>query len=277
MAFIGKFEWLTRVMVDYDACRRIAFENVEDAYLEGIDYIELRFSPLFMSKPHNLDPSGVVAAVIDGVEEGRSKFNVKVNLIGIISRTYGVENADIELSALLDHREKLIGLDLAGDEQKFPADLFDNHFRKADEVGWNITVHAGEAVGAESVWTAIRKLGAKRIGHGLRAIEDVELLEFLAENQIGIESNITSNVQTSSVPNFESHPIRQFLEKGILASINTDGTTISNIDLRHEYEIAAPAAGLTPEQIQQAQHNALAIAFMSSEERESLLSEKQIF
>ena len=275
MAFIAKFEWLTRVMVNYDACRRIAFENVEDAYLEGIDYIELRFSPLFMSIPHKLNPSGVVAAVIDGVDEGQSNFDVKVKLIGIISRTYGVENADIELSALLDHHEKLIGLDLAGDEEKFPADLFVNHFQKAKEVGWHITVHAGEASGAESVWTAIRELGAKRIGHGLRAIEDVELLEFLAENQIGIESNITSNVQTSSVPNYESHPIRQFLEKGILASINTDGTTISNIDLRHEYEIAAPAAGLTPKQIQQAQHNALAIAFLPSEEKEFLLAKKQ--
>ncbi len=275
MAFIRKFEWYTRVMVNYEACRRIAFENVEEAYHEGIDYVELRFSPCFMSEPHRLEPSGVVAAVIEGIEEGRSKFDVKVKLIGIISRTYGVEIANKELSALLDHHEKLVGLDLAGDEANYPAELFHDHFQEAKKVGWHITVHAGENVGPESVWAAIRTLGARRIGHAVKAVEDPKLLDYMAENQVGVESNITSNVQTSSVPNYESHPIRQFLERGILASINTDDPAISNIDLKHEYEVAAPAAGLTPKQIQQAQHNALAIAFLSSEEKEFLLAKKQ--
>lgn len=277
MAFISKFEWYTRVMVDYDACRRIAFENVEDASLEGIDYIELRFSPWFMSEPHRLEPSGVVAAVIEGIEEGRSKFDVKVKLIGIISRTYGVEIAKKELRALLDHHEKLVGLDLAGDEANYPAELFHDHFQKAKDVGWHITVHAGENTGPESVWAAIRKLGASRIGHAVSAVMDSKLLDYLAQNQVGVESSITSNVQTSSVPNYESHPIRLFLERGILASINTDDPAISNIDLKHEYEVAAPAAGLTPKQIQQAQHNALSIAFLPSEEKEFLLAKKQSF
>ncbi len=277
MAFISKFEWYTRVMVDYDACRRIAFENVEDASLEGIDYIELRFSPWFMSEPHRLEPSGVVAAVIEGIEEGRSKFDVKVKLIGIISRTYGVEIAKKELRALLDHHEKLVGLDLAGDEANYPAELFHDHFQKAKDVGWLITVHAGENTGPESVWAAIRKLGASRIGHAVSAVMDSKLLDYLAQNQVGVESSITSNVQTSSVPNYESHPIRLFLERGILASINTDDPAISNIDLKHEYEVAAPAAGLTPKQIQQAQHNALSIAFLPSEEKEFLLAKKQSF
>jgi adenosine deaminase len=277
MAFISKFEWYTRVMVDYDACRRIAFENVEDASLEGIDYIELRFSPWFMSEPHQLEPSGVVAAVIEGAEEGSNKFGLRVKLIGIISRTYGVEIAKKELRALLDHHEKLVGLDLAGDEANYPAELFHDHFQKAKDVGWHITVHAGENTGPESVWAAIRKLGASRIGHAVTAIEDSKLLDYLAQNQVGVESSITSNVQTSSVPNYESHPIRLFLERGILASINTDDPAISNIDLKHEYEVAAPAAGLTPKQIQQAQHNALSIAFLPSEEKEFLLAKKQSF
>lgn len=275
MAFIEKFDWLTRVMVNYEACRRIAYENVEDAYLEGIDYIELRFSPWFMSRPHDLDPAGVVSAIIQGVEEGQQAFDIKVNLIGIISRTYGVEIADFELAALLEHHEKLVALDLAGDEVNYPPELFSSHFQRAAEVGWSITVHAGESVGPESVWDAIEILGAKRIGHGLRAIEDPELMRYLAENQVGIESNITSNVQTSSVSTFADHPIRDFLEAGIPASINTDDPVISNIDLRHEYEVAAPAAGLTPGQIFQAQKNALATAFLPPEEREFLLEKKR--
>ena len=275
MAFISKFDWLTRIMVDYDACRRIAFESVEDAYKEGVDYVELRFSPWFMSEPHKLNPSGVVSAVIEGYEEGLNKFEMKAKLIGIISRTYGKEIAKQELDALLTHTEKIVGLDLAGDEANFPPEWFDDHFQAAREVGWCITVHAGESAGPESVWTAVQKLGAKRIGHAVRAVEDPELLDYMGEHQIGIEANITSNVQTSSVASYESHPIRQFLEREILASINTDNLVISNIDLRYEFEVAAPAAGLTPEQILQAQRNALAIAFLSSEEREFLLASKQ--
>lgn len=271
MAFISKFEWLTRVMVNYDACRRIAFENIEDAYQEGIDYIELRFSPWFMSEPHQLDPHGVVSAVIGGVDEALNTFDIRAKLIGIISRTYGTEIANKELNALLAHHEKLVGLDLAGDEINFPPEWFGSHFQAAREVGWRITVHAGEAAGPDSVWKAVQELKAERIGHGVRAVEDPELLDYLAEHQIGVETNLTSNVQTSSVPSYTRHPIGQFLESGVLASINTDNPVISNIDLRHEFEVAAPAAGLTPEQIHQAQKNALATAFLSPEEREFLL------
>ena len=90
LSFFEKFEWLTKVMVDYDAVSRIAYENIEDAQNEGIDYIELRFSPLFMSNSHQLDPDGVAEAVVDGVLRALNDFEVKAQLIGIISRTYGV-------------------------------------------------------------------------------------------------------------------------------------------------------------------------------------------
>jgi len=90
MAFIEKFKYMIGVLADYDACRRVAYENVEDASLEGIDYIELRFSPLFMAEPHSLSPEGVVEAVLEGVNQGQNEFGIKVNIIGIISRTYGI-------------------------------------------------------------------------------------------------------------------------------------------------------------------------------------------
>ena len=270
MAFIAKFKWLTAVMVDYAACHRIAYENVEDAYSEGIDYIELRFSPWFMSEPNGLDPLGVVEAVIDGVNAGSHDFDIKINLIGILSRTYGPTIATKELEALLAHRHHLVALDLAGDEANQPGQLFIDHFRRAREAGWQITIHAGEAAGSESIWQAIRELGATRIGHALTAIEDSALMDYMAEHRIGIESNLTSNVQTSSVPDYDSHPLRTFIERGLLATINTDDPVISNIDLHHEYHVAAPAAGLTPDHIQQAQRNALMIAFLTPEEKDSL-------
>ncbi len=261
MAFLSKFKWMTGVLVDYDACRRVAYENVEDAQREGIDYIELRFSPWFMAEPHGLNPEGVVEAVVDGVRAGARDTGIQVQLIGILSRTYGPDIAWKELEALLAHRDALIALDLAGDEANWPGDLFVDHFKKARDVGWHITVHAGESAGPESVWQAIRELGAERIGHAVRAIEDPRLLDYMAEHRIGIEANLTSNVQTSTVPDYASHPLRAFLERGLLATINTDDPGISNIDLAYEYNVAAPKAGLTPKQIRQAQRNAADIAF----------------
>jgi len=137
-----------------------------------------------------------------------------------------------------------------------------------------VTIHAGEITGPESVWQAVCDLEARRIGHAVRAIEDPALLDHLAEHQIGIESSLTSNVQTSTVPDYASHPLRTFLERGLLATINTDDPGVSGIDLRHEYEIAAPAAGLTAEHTHQAQRNALTIAFLSAEEKGALVARK---
>jgi adenosine deaminase len=275
MAFLERFEWMGKILVDYDACRRIAYENIADAFQEGIDYIELRFSPWFMAEPHQLDPAGVVEAVANGVEEGKREFGINANLIGIISRTYGPETGWKELEALLGYRDQLAGLDLAGDEANWPGELFVEHFKKARDAGWHITVHAGEADGSHSIWQAIRDLGAERIGHATRALDDPQLMDYLAVRRIGVESNLTSNFQTMTVADFPSHPLRSFLEHGILATINTDDPGISGIDLRHEYEIAAPAAGLTPQQIIQAQHNALEVAFLSAEEKKALLDKKR--
>jgi len=274
MAFIQKFKWQTGVMVDTEVCRRIACESVLDAASEGVDYIELRFSPLFMAEAHQLDPERVTAAVIEGVEEGRQSTGIRVNLLGIISRTYGPEKAWQELNALLAHRRSIAGLDLAGDEANFPGEKFVDHFRKARDAGWHITVHAGEIAGASSIWQALRQLGAERIGHGLSAVTDPSLMEYLAEHRIGVECNLTSNVQTSVVADYPAHPLRKFLEYGIMASINTDDPGISNITIAHEYEVAARYAGLTPEMIHRAQENALATAFLTDEEKRNLIREK---
>jgi len=274
MVFIAKFEWLTGVMVDCDAVRRIAYEAVEDVKREGQDYAELRFSPWFMAEPHHLDPAEVTAAVIDGVESASRELDMPVMLLGILSRTYGAQACLGELEALLAHREHIAGLDLAGDEANFPGELFHDHFVRARDAGWAITVHAGEAAGAESIWQALRELGARRIGHALRAVDDPHLLEYMAEQRVGIESCLTSNVQTSCVPDYARHPLRRFLEAGIPATISTDDPGISAIDLRHEYEVAAPAAGLSPDQIRQAQVNALDVAFLSEEKKKGLLEKK---
>jgi len=274
LSFFEKFEWLTKVMVDYEAINRIAFENVEDAYKEGIDYIELRFSPLFMSLSHHLDPQGVVEAVVDGVERGLHDFDVKAQLIGIISRTYGVEDGYRELDAILSQKDHIIAIDLAGDETNYPAELFTNHFRKARDAGLHSCPHAGEAAGPESIWQAIELLGAERLGHAVTAVDDPKLMDYLAENNIGIESNLTSNVQTTTVKSYADHPIKQFLQHGIMATINTDDPGISAIDIQYEYDVAAVNAGLTLEDIHTAQANALQCAFLDDADKNALITRK---
>jgi adenosine deaminase len=275
MAFIEKFKWMRAILVDYEACSRVAFENLKDAQAEGLDYVELRFSPWFMSEPHDLLPAAVVEAVVEGVRSASGDTGMQYGLIGVISRTYGPENAWKELDALLTQRDHLVGLDLAGDEENFAGELFVEHIRRGRDAGLGITIHAGEAAGPNSVWQAVRQLGAARIGHGVRAIEDPQLMDYLAEQRIGIESNLTSNVQTSTVPDYASHPLKHFLEHGILATINTDDPGISNITLPYEYEVAAPLARLTPEQIRQAQRNALEVAFLNDSEKQALLRDQQ--
>jgi adenosine deaminase len=223
-----------------------------------------------MSEPHGLRPAGVVAAVVDGVQAAARDTGMQVKLIGILSRTYGPEIARRELDALLTQRDHLVALDLAGDEANFPGELFVDHIRRGRDAGWQVTIHAGEAAGPHSIWHAVRDMGAARIGHAVHAVEDPALLDYLARQGIGVESNLTSNVQTCTVPDYPSHPLRRFLEHGILATINTDDPGISNITLAYEYEVAAPAAGLNLAQIRQAQRNAVEVAFLTMKEKQDL-------
>jgi adenosine deaminase len=270
VAFLSKLDWGVAVLGDLDACRRVAYENVQDAMNAQIDYAELRFSPYYMAMKHNLPIAGVVEAVVDGVEAGCRDFGVKANLIGIMSRTFGQDACQQELDGLLTQKNKLVAIDLAGDELGQPGDRFVSHFKQVRDADLRVTVHAGEAAGAESMWQAINELGAVRIGHGVKAIEDPKLMEFLAKNNIGIESCLTSNIQTSTVASFESHPIKTFLSHGVKVCLNTDDPAVEGIELPHEYEVAAPKVGLTQEQLRQIQINGLDLAFLSDAEKKAL-------
>lgn len=274
LAFFEKFDWITTALADYAACERIAYESVIDGKAEGLDYFELRFSPLFMAKPHHLDPSRVTEAVVAGIERGKTEAGIPCGLIGIMSRTFGPEKAMSELRALLTQKDALVAIDLAGDEIHFPAAMFVEHFRLARDAGLHVTVHAGEAAGSESIWQALRLLGAERIGHGFAAAQDPALIAYLAERRIGLEMSLTSNVQISAFPSYAEHPARSLLEAGVLIALNTDDPGISAVDIRHEYEVAAPAAGLSPAQIRQLQANALEMAFLLPEQKQQLLRGK---
>jgi len=273
--FFQRFDPMLRIFVDHDAIYRVTRENLEIAAAEGIDYVELRFSPLFMASVHHLNPTMITRTICQAVREA-TDLPIQANLIVIISRHLGTEGSWAELEAALDCAGKgVVALDLAGDEANYPGELFVEHFRRARAAGLHTIAHAGEAAGPESVRQAVEGLGAERIGHGVRAAEDPTVLDLLAERGIAVESCLTSNVQTQTVPALTAHPLALFLRRGIRATLNTDDPGISAIDLPHEYGLLGQLA-LTPEEVRQVRLNGVLAAFLSAEERACLIEAKRV-
>jgi adenosine deaminase len=270
LSFLAKLDWGVKVLKTLDDVKQVAMENVEDAYNAGLSYAELRFSPFYMAMSHNLPVADVVEAVIDGVNQGTKQYNIKINLLGILSRTFGVEHCTTELNAILAHKQHITGIDLAGDEINFPCELFQSLFKTARDNDMRITVHAGEALGPESVWQAINLLGAERIGHGVNSYKDQTLLDHMVKYNIGFESCLTSNFQTGTVKDLANHPLKKFLANGNLACLNTDDPAVENIEIKQEFDIAQRVLGLTSSQITQLQENAIAMSFLSDHEKQAL-------
>lgn len=271
LAFLKKVDIGVSMLGSIDNCRRIAYENVIDAISEGLDHVELRFSPYYMARTHKLPIDAVVEAVVEAVESANKEHQYNAKLIGILSRSFGVEACQKELDAILGASSStIVGLDLAGDEKNYPAKMFIEHFTKARDAGLQITVHAGEADGPNSIWDAIHLLGATRIGHGVAAVEDDQLLKYMARNQIGIESCILSNYQTGTWTNIASHPVKMFLEEGIPVCLNTDDPGVSNNTLQSEYALAKEEVKLTEIQLKKLKVNALEQAFLSENEKSAI-------
>ena len=270
VSFLKKLDWGVAVLKTIDDCKRIAYENVEDAYNAGLDYAELRFSPFYMAMKHKLNVTDVVGAVIDGIAQGCREFDTKINLIGILSRSFGVDNCQLELDALLHHKDKLVAMDLAGDEKGFAGELFLSHFNQVKAADLQVTVHAGEACGPESVWQAIRDLGATRIGHGVACAQDPKLLDYMVKNNIIIESCLTSNFQTGTVTDLSKHPLKLFLQHGVVACLNTDDPAVEGIEIKHEYQVAREQLGLNQAQLDQLQLNGVTASFLSDSEKQQL-------
>lgn len=275
IAFLKKLDWGVGVLKSLDDVVRIGYENVEDAFNANIDYAELRFSPYYIAMTHNLPIEGVVEAIIEGVNKGKEKFSTKTNLIGILSRTFGVDHCQSELNALLAYKDNLVAVDLAGDEYNFPGGLFDNHFKQVKDAGLNVSVHAGEAAGPESVWHAIKTLGATRIGHGVACAKDQQLMDYMCDHQISIESCLTSNYQTGTIQNLAIHPVKTFLANDLLVCLNTDDPAVENIELAGEYQLAREVLQLSDAQITQLQRNAIQMSFLSESEKKALMNIKR--
>jgi len=270
--FLQKLDYGVSVLADEQACYRVAYENIQDLQLTGLDYAELRFSPHYMAQAFKLNMQGVIEAVVAGVKDGLRDFPVQAQLIGILSRTNGVDVCMDELQALLSCQADLVALDLAGDEAGYPARLFEPHFKLARDAGWQVTVHAGEAAGPQSIWDAIQLLGATRIGHAVAASQDPSLMEYIKSYDIAIESCPTSNFQTTAVTDLSHHPLPEFIQQGLLVTLNTDDPAVSGIDIKHEYQVAAQKLGLSKAQLRLIQRNGVQAAFLSEQQKQALLA-----
>lgn len=230
------FVLFQKVLCSGEVLERVAREAVEDASREGIKNLELRYSPTFTGEFCNLSWGDALSSFQRGLDEGSKKTGVHAGLICILSRGYGVDLATKTIEFAVAHKDKFIGVDLAGLEEGYPCRLYKDIFRIASDAHLPITIHAGEATGPDNVWEAIDILGANRIGHGIRSIEDKELMKRLARDEILLETCPTSNYITRSVTDWQSHPLPKFLDAGIPVSVSTDDPGIFGTTLDDEYE-----------------------------------------
>jgi adenosine deaminase len=261
LPYLDKVDLAIGVLTELDDWHRAAGEAIDDAFDDGLDYLELRYCPGIIAHETGLPAEAVIDVVADATAERSKRRGLPVGLIGIVVRHLGADSAEQQMNTLLSRKESFCAVDLAGDEANFPAQLFAEAFAKARDAGLHVTIHAGEAAGPESVWDAVRHLGAERIGHGVRAAEDPRLMEHLAEHGITLEVSLTSNTQTGAAPSYANHQIHQLLAAGVPVSLNTDNPRVSNVRLSQEHRTAMTEVGLTADQLATVAQQSVAAAF----------------
>ena len=249
---LDSFATIQQVLCSYEAIERIAFENVEDAYRDGIHLIELRFAPPFISAGKELDNDEIIEAVLDGITRGMSRYPIQVGLIGILVRSMDLEinrlaAADLNRYAGSRYRnaDRICGFDLADAEDRSRPEDFLSMVQRAREAGLGITIHSGENTSAAAVERSLDLFEPARIGHGIRAWGDEKLLQRIRMQEVMLEVCPTSNWLTRSVSALEDHPLPHLYRSAVAVSINSDDPNLFGIDLVHEYELCARLYGFT--------------------------------
>jgi len=239
---------------------------------QNVKYAEIIFAAgVVLWKGQPLE--GIFEAVASATRAGQDAYGVRVQWVFDAVRHFGVEHAREVLRWAGHFRSQgVVALGIGGDEIRGPAKLFREVFREARTMGLHVVAHAGEACGPESVRQAVEALGAERIGHGLTAARDPAVLALLRDRRIPLEVCLTSNVATGALARVGDHPLPQFLDAGLAVTLNTDDPAMFGTDLVNEYLLAARTFDLTREQILHLGQNAIRAAFLSEEEKLSLLS-----
>ena len=246
--YIEYFELPIAVLQTVPALERATYELCEDLKNDNVRYAEIRYGP-WLHVQQGLSLTDVMRAVLSGWTAGRKAFGLEGGIIVTALRDMPpAQNVALAQVAGRFVNEGVVGFDLAGDEAGHPPILHEDAFRVARSLGLKLTIHAGEAAGPESVRQAI-SMGAVRLGHGVRAQEDSDVIAMIRENGIQLDTAPTSNAQTKAVRRLDEHPLRRFHEQGIKVTISTDSRTVSDITLTQEFEIVNRALGCSREQL----------------------------
>lgn len=249
--YLEKFDLPCSVMQTEDAITDAVRDVCGQMETQGLKYVEIRFAPQLHTKK-GLTQRLVTEAAIKGLPDGGA---LEAKLILCCMRMEDNEKENMETIRMAKEYlgKGVAAADLAGAEALYPTASFEAVFRKAKESGVPFTIHAGEADGPESIWMAL-KFGARRIGHGVRCLEDEKLVEYLREHRIPLEVCPTSNFQTKAVKG--EYPLKKMLEKGLCVTLNTDNTTVSGTSLEKEFNLAVNKLGLTEKEVETLKENA---------------------
>jgi adenosine deaminase len=274
--YLRGFAHTIAVLQTEEALERVAYEQAEDLHRDGVVYFETRFAPIFHTR-QGLSHQRVVAAVLKGLERGRRDFGIESGLLICAMRNMNVSLEMAELA--VDFRQRgVVGFDLAGEEGGYPPKKHVDAFHFIQRENFNITIHAGEGYGKESIWQAIQYCGAHRIGHATRLIDDItvangkvvklgDLAQYVLDKRIPLEICLISNVHTGATPSVAQHPFRVLYDQKFRVMLNTDNRLMSNTTLTKEFEVAAEAFNLTVEDFEKLTVNAMKSAFLPYDER----------
>lgn len=260
---LERFELPLKVLQTADALERVSFELVEDLHNINVDYAEIRFAPQ-LSTEKGLTQEEVVEATIKGIKKGMDKYpDIKCGLILCCMRGENIEDRNLQT---VEVAKKYLGdvvcaIDLAGAESLYPTEMFEKVFEKANEYKLPRTIHCGEAKGPESIRKAL-SYGTKRIGHGVNAIYDEELVKELVEKGVTLEVCVTSNYHTKVVDSIEKHPMKKLFDAGVRVTVNSDNMTVSNTNIHKEIEILKNKLGFTDADIEKIQKYAEEARFL---------------
>ncbi len=246
-----------------EVVERIAWELFEDSAKQNIRLFEVRFSPDWAFHGHNLDWDACLDGLLRAKERAEKEFDIAIGYIAITSRSLGPESCVKTVDWSIRHRDHILGIDLADSERDFPLREFVPSMVKAKEAGLKVTVHTGEDTPASFIKETIELTDPDRIGHGIHAIEDMEVVDLIKEREITLEVNPWSNYLTNSVRTIEEHPLKKLFDLGVKVTINSDDPEVLETNVNNEYRIAHEILGMSLDDIAACNRYACEASFLS--------------
>ena len=253
-----------------EVVERIAWELFEDSAKQNIKIFEVRFSPDWAFHGHHLDWDACLEALLRAKERAEKEFDMAIGYIAITSRSMGPESCVKTVDWAIRHNDPILGIDLADSERNFPLREFVSPVMKAKEAGLKLTIHTGEDTPASFVRETIELTDPDRIGHGIHAIEDRNVIELIKERGITLEVNPWSNYLTNSVQTIEEHPLKKLFDLGVKVTINSDDPEVLETNINNEYRIAHEILGMSMDDIATCNRYAYEASFIPEESRKRI-------